>query len=114
MRYFGFAIADSMLPSGFLISKRSVPIDELKERIDSFTSCVNPSHQATIDAIRERYDLNIPVPESAPTISLSLGDSLAVMSVRGLPRGEHREWTREEIERATFECSEYQVVAMNQ
>jgi len=66
-------------------------------------SCLNPSHRLTIEAMRSRYGIDVPVPEKAPFANLAKGDSLVTMGVRGLPRLEDRhEYTQEEVVSATF------------
>ena len=49
--YFGFALADSMFNGDCTINRRSLSIEEVKERVaQGVESCCNPSHKATIDA----------------------------------------------------------------
>jgi hypothetical protein len=72
--------------------------------------CLNPSHAATINVMRERFGINIEIPARAPVVSLSLGDSVIVMGVSGLPRLEGRhEYTQDEINGAVFEFSRFRV-----
>lgn len=109
--YFGFAVADSMFPTTCTIRKQTLTSDQMKDRLQlGVEVCLNPSHQATIDAMKMRYEFVITIPEKAPIVSLKSGDSVLVMSVRGLPRleGGH-EYTTEEIEKATFAFSMYSV-----
>ncbi len=103
--YFGFAIADGMFPASCNVSRRPMTVEEVRDLLQQdYVSCCNPSHVETIAAARVRYGLDIAVPEKAPHVALTPGDSIAVMSVRGLPRlNEVRhEYTKEEIEKATF------------
>lgn len=103
--YFGFAVADGMFPSNCSVTRRPLSVEEVRDLLQQeYISCCNPSHAATIAAARTRYGLNISVPEKAPHVALKVGDKVAVMSVRGLPRlSESRhEYTEEEIEKATF------------
>lgn len=103
--YFGFAIADSMF-SGEHVNLRRETVDI--ERVRTLVSAgvipaLNPSHTATINAMQKRYGLYVQIPERAPLVSLLEGDSIVVMSVRGLPRREGvAEYTAEEIAAATF------------
>jgi hypothetical protein len=111
--FFSFAVADSMFSE--VILKRSV----LSERDlacligdgSGVVSCLNPSHKATIDAAKTRYGLEVPIPERAPQVVLNPGDCLVVMSVRGLPRldATRHEYTKTEIDSATFVFSLYEV-----
>lgn len=109
-KYFGFAIADSMTPERCTLKKEPLEKAMLKAEIESAIPCVNTSHQATIDALRERYGIQIIVPVVPPKISLDYGDELIIMSVRGLPRLiDRHEYTQQEIDNATFAFSIYTV-----
>lgn len=108
--FFGFALADSMFSGDCTITRRSLAAEEVRERAASFTPCLNPSHQATIDAMRARYGIEVLVPETPPRVVVNPGDSVVVMGVRGLPRlTDRHEYTEEEIAAATFTFSEYSV-----
>jgi len=107
--FFGFALANGMFDGEGEVSFRQVSVDEAKTviaeatRNNNLVSCLNPSHKPTIAAMRERYGLDIEVPEKAPFAKLGTGDKLVVMGVRGLPRLEGRhEYTEEEIQGANF------------
>lgn len=113
--FLGFAVADSMFGSSATIKKESLSIEAIKELINnngSVNSCCNPSHVATLDALKARYGCVVPVPEKAPQVSLKVGDSVVVLSVRGLPRldASRHEYTSEEIEKASFAFSKYTVL----
>lgn len=106
MIYFGFAVADSMFPAKCEVTRQPLTMENVKSIIQKYgvTPCLNPSHKPTIDAMRLRYGINLPIPETAPQVKLKIDDGLIVMSVRGLPRLEgRREYTEEEIATATFE-----------
>lgn len=108
--YFGFAIADSMLPDDADISKRKLEVDEAKQLIQNAVSCVNASHTATIEAMTERFGIQVEIPEKPPQVSLQYGDVLVVMGVRGLSRlTDRRHYTAEEIAGASFKFSKYSV-----
>lgn len=111
--YFGFALADSMFSDG-LITRRTLPIDEVKAFVESesgVVSCCNPSHGATIDAMNTRFGLGVAIPATPPRVSLQDGDSVIVMGVRGLPRlTDRHEYTDEEVAGATFVFSLYTFV----
>ena len=108
--FFGFAVADSMFPADCVVSRRKLTVEEVRGKLPRAEMCVNPSHKPTIDVAVAKYGLAISVPEKAPQVKLKGGDSVIVMSVRGLPRLEERhEYTHEEIERATFEFGEWTV-----
>lgn len=107
--YFGFAIADSMIPYGN-ITKSALSAEDAKEIVErqEIIPCLNPSHIATIEAMRERFDIQVEIPEKPPQVFLEKGDRLIVMSVRGLPRLTDRsQYTVEEIQGASFQFSLY-------
>lgn len=104
--YFGFAFSAAMLPTGTVsIVKIDLPLDEVKAALQKgVLYCLNPSHQATIDAARAKYGLDITVPEKPAQIKLGNKDSIIVMQVRGLPRlTDRHEYTSEEISNASFQ-----------
>ena len=108
--YFGFALADSMFPNHCSIVK--TPIDPFSEKgtIEEAVNCCNRSHLATVEAAEKRFGLTLEIPEKPPRVTLKKGDSIIVMGVRGLPRLEdRRHYDHEEIERATFIFSRYDV-----
>ncbi|MDO4700694.1 MAG: hypothetical protein Q4A69_08430 [Moraxella sp.] len=112
--FFGFAIADSMFASDCTITRKSLTADEAKVIISKGVEpCLNPSHQATINAMNSRFDIHVAIPEVAPKVLLQAGDSLLVMGVRGLPRldATRHEYTNDEIASATFVFSLYTVQA---
>jgi len=110
--YFGFGIAPSMFPNNCVIRRWPLSLEMLKDvlRVKEVTSCLNPSHVATIAAMREKFGLEVPIPEKAPVVSLQKGDTIIVMGVSGLPHLEGRhEYTTEEIAKAEFAFSVFQV-----
>jgi hypothetical protein len=109
--FFGFAIADSMFGGDVTIVRKVLSVEEAKAEIaEGVVSALNPSHKPTIDAMQARFGINIEIPAKAPMVSLKNGDSLILMSVRGLPRLEGRhEYTEDEIAKATFAFSKYTV-----
>lgn len=108
--YFGFAIADSMFAQNCVISRKQMSADEVREVAEKglLTTCLNPSHAATIHAMHERFGIDVAIPETPPKVELQSGDSLIVMGVRGLPRlTDRHEYSAEEIAAATFAFSIY-------
>lgn len=111
--YFGFAVADSMFQGDVTIARRCLSVEEAKAIIaGGVIACLNPSHQATIDAAKVRYGIEVEIPATAPKVSLGTGDQLVVMGVRGLPRldATRHEYTEDEIASATFAFSLYSVL----
>ena len=111
-KFFGFALADSMFREDCVIQRRTLTADEVRAmaKARELTPCLNPSHAATIDAMRQRYGIDIAIPATPPKISLGDGDSVVVMGVRGLPRlTDRHEYTPEEIKAASFSFSEYTI-----
>lgn len=109
--FFGFALADSMFNRDCVISRRTLSVEEVKERVtQGVESCCNPSHSSTINAMRSRFGINVSIPVTPPRVELGVGDSAIVMGVRGLPRlTDRHEYTVEEIAQATFSFAEYTV-----
>lgn len=109
--FFGFALADSMFSGDCEVSRSVLTLDDVRHFVSAgVLSCLNPSHKPTIEAMRARFGLSVEVPEKAPQVSLGSGDTLVVMSVRGLPRLEGRhEYTAEEVEKANFAFSAWTV-----
>lgn len=110
--FFGFALADSMFSGACTIERRPLSVEETKALVaQGVESCLNPSHQATIDAMRVRFGINVSIPASPPRVAVEVGDAVVVMGVRGLPRlTDRHEYSAEEIAQATFLFTEYRVV----
>ena len=109
--YFGFAIADGMFSDHAIICREGLSSEKAIAMISNgVTPCVNKFHTATIDAMQSRFGINVSIPDTPPRVTLDGGDSIIVMSVRGLPRlTESRHYTPQEIEKATFAFSSYRV-----
>jgi len=65
--YFGFALADGMFSEtggGCTIVRRTLTEDEVRDRVEKgLEPCLNPSHGATITAMRERFGIDVPIPD---------------------------------------------------
>ncbi|PIR93823.1 hypothetical protein COT97_04695 [Candidatus Falkowbacteria bacterium CG10_big_fil_rev_8_21_14_0_10_39_11] len=109
--YFGFALADSMFVGECTIDRHELTIEDVRRHVThGVTPCLNPSHQATIAAMRSRFGLDVAIPANPPRVELRSGDSLIVMGVRGLPRlTDRHEYSEAEIAAATFRFSFYYV-----
>lgn len=115
-KFFGFALADSMFSGDCTIVRSTITSEEVKKMAENgeLVPCLNPSHAATIAAMRERFGIEVEIPETPPKVVLNLGDALIVMGVRGLPRlTDRHEYTEEEINAATFTFSKYYVDDIN-
>jgi len=113
--FFGFAIADGMFANcsgDRVILRRKITAKQAAEIVkQGVEPCLNPSHAATIAAMRERFGIDVPIPSSPPRVSLRHGDCVVVMGVRGLPRlTDRHEYTEEEVASATFKFSVYEVI----
>lgn len=112
--FFGFGLADNMFGSfEGMIQRTPLSVDAARVILaqEGLNVCLNPSHALTIDAMRSRFNIDVPIPEKAPLASLEASDTLIVMGVRGLPRLEGRhEYTEEEISSAVFSFSSYTLV----
>lgn len=109
--FFGFALADSMFAGECAIRRRKLGAEQVAEKVAAGVEpCLNPSHAATIAAMRARFGLDVAIPAAPPRVCLGSGDSVIVMGVRGLPRlTDRHEYTDEEVAKATFEFAEYTV-----
>lgn len=109
--FFGFALADSMFAGDCRIVRRKLDVAMVEQRVKAgVSSCCNPSHQATIAAMRQRFGLDVAIPEAPTKVLLQSGDSVVVMGVRGLPRlTDRHEYTEDEVAKATFDFHEYTV-----
>lgn len=112
--YFGFALADSMFSGNVVIERRTLTLEEVAVAVArGVISCCIPSHYATINAMRNRFGLDVPIPETPPRVELRHRDAVIVMGVRGLPRlTDRHEYTDEEVAQATFAFTEYRVVRL--
>lgn len=71
-------------------------------------SCLNKSHPATLRALKTRCKIDLPIPEFPPRISLEIGDSIVLITLRGLPRHtKSYQYTDGEVARATFSFSRW-------
>ena len=108
MNYFGFALADSMFRGNGTIVRTAVSPEYVRENMVELIPCLNPSHVATINAMRGRFGIDLAIPEVPPRVELQHDDTVIVMGVRGLPRlTDRHEYTTEEIESATFSFTLY-------
>jgi hypothetical protein len=87
--YFGFAIADSMFPPFATIDKRPLGMGtrnyhDAKREIETAIPILNPSHTATIQAMNDRYGLQVTIPATPPKVALRAGDQVIVMGVQGI------------------------------
>jgi hypothetical protein len=113
--FFGFALSDSIFNDNVVITRRNLSTEEFKDKIKTAIPCLNPSHVATINALKERFGVEVEIPAQPPKISLEAGDSLIVLTVRGLPRlTDRHEFTKEEIDSATFTFAEIHVLTIRE
>ena len=102
--FFGFALAASMFANNCTITHKLLTTEEAKAMIAAgVTPCLNPSHQATIAAMQQRFGINVEIPTTPPKVVLNPGDKLIVMGATGLPRlTDRHEYTPQEIASAEF------------
>ncbi len=102
-----------MFAGDCVIERRVLSVEAVATLIaGGVVSCCNPSHEATIKAMRSRFGLTVDIPATPPRVVLRPCESIIVMGVRGLPRlTDRHEYTDDEIARATFVFSEYFVQA---
>jgi hypothetical protein len=102
--YFGFAVADGMFAGDVTVTRKVVSVETVRALVSGgVIPALNPAHISTINAMKQRFGLEVAIPERAPMVILNEGDQLIVMSVRGLPRREGvAEYTQQEVDGATF------------
>lgn len=104
--YLGLAFSASMLPTGTVtLRKKDLTVDQVKEVIgnENIVSCANPSHKATLLALKEKYGIDIPIPGKPIRVGLHSGDGMIVLQVSGLSRlTDRHEYTSEEIASSEF------------
>ena len=112
-RYINNAIADSMFDAtetAQMIIKMSITEAQAKEWLSRWDVWHggNPSHKNTWDAAAKRLgDSRLANPKGGK-LNMIHGDELLVVSLAGLPR-ETREFTDEEVSKATMSFSLYVV-----
>jgi hypothetical protein len=95
-KFIGLALSDTMFPAGSFW----LQINE-----HDIVSAANPSHASTFDALNRRFDIDLPVPERAPKVTLQSGDSIMVFQAN-LPRlVEGDRHTQDTVDNATFNFS---------
>jgi hypothetical protein len=91
--YVTLAISDTMFPHGCVAKKKTVSANYVKNFLraaEGVVSGLNPSHESTIETIKRRFDVDLPIPvkvtgQVAPKILLQAGDQLIVAQAQ-LPR----------------------------
>ena len=109
--FIGLAIADSMFGTTASITRRELTVEDVKSVLDEgVTSCCNPSHSLTLDALKQKHGIEVPVPEKAPFAKLTNGDRIVVLSAR-FPRrlNEGEVWTEEDVQKAEFKFGIWEV-----
>lgn len=109
--FVGLAMSSTMFRGDCTILREELSADEAKGLLSGdVLSCCNPSHSATLVALRERYDIVVLIPETAPKVTLEPGDSLLVLSARFSRRlNEGEKFSPEEVAAANFEFVVYLV-----
>lgn len=110
--YLGFNIADSMFDDvgDCLILRSKTDFLRVRNALKKgVVSCLNPSHKNTIAELERRYQVSLPVPARPERVTLKKGDTIIIISSRGLPRktGNIVEFSAEELKRASFNFATY-------
>jgi len=111
--FVGLAMSSTMFAGEVLLVRLPISASRAKRLVEDeeCVSCANPSHSATVDALREKFGISIPIPETAPKVTLESGDTLIVLSARfSLRLAEGERYSAEEIAAATIEFVAYAVV----
>ena len=107
MKYVGLAFSLSMLSEEYTHELRTYQVtpEDFKFAVsdEKIVSCCNPSHSATLQALKEKFGIDVPVPTTPPRVTMKAGDCLYVFQVSGLPRlTDRHEYNSEEIAKAKF------------
>lgn len=113
--FFGFAMSDAMFEGEVTVRRTVTNPEDIRAAAEAgeLIPCLNPSHMATIAAMEGKFGIHVPIPDTAPKVSLGAGDTLIVMGVRGLPRlgADRHEYTDEEVASATFSFARWDVLS---
>lgn len=110
--YITLAISDMMFPDDCSLTKKSVSAGFVRGFVrasEDIVSILNPSHTSTIGVIKRKFDIDLPIPEKAPKVSLQSGDQLIVLQAQ-LPRlAEGEVHSQETVENAAIKFSLWKV-----
>lgn len=111
--FVGLAIADSMFSAEVTAVRRPLSVEDVKTMVESGTviSACNASHENTLKALAVKHGIQVAA-QGAPKVSLEPGDSIIVLSVRGLPRLEGTtQYTDAQVDAASFAFGLWTVIA---
>jgi len=100
-----------MFPDEASMVKTSINHDRVRTTLQgsNVVSALNPSHASTIDVIKRKFWIDLPIPERAPKVSLQSGDQLIVIQAQ-LPRlAEGEVHSAETVENAAIKFSLWRV-----
>jgi hypothetical protein len=85
--FISLAVSATMFPENGNIHMEPLAPSEVQNILatESVVSALNPSHATTIDVIRRRFEIDLPIPERAPKVLLGYGDSVVILQAQ-LPR----------------------------
>jgi len=85
--YISLAVSATMFPvAGEIYMEECTPAQvSIAIRRRGAVSAANPSHKATLDAIKRKYNIEIPVEEKPPKVKLQDKDELIIVQAH-LPR----------------------------
>ncbi len=85
--FISLASSATMFPiNGTIDMSEAFPADvQHALHTDSFVSALNPSHKSTLDVIVRKFGIALPIPERAPKVVLTPGDTLLIIQAE-LPR----------------------------
>lgn len=108
--FVSLAISDTMFPDSCDLKKETIFPETVKLLLQGdVVSALNPSHASTIDVIRRKFDISLPIPERAPKVALQSGDSLIVLQAQ-LPRlAEGEVHSQETVENTKIKFSLWRV-----
>jgi hypothetical protein len=84
--YLSLAMSATMFPLPAHLSMRPLSPAQVKDAVAAgVVSALNPSHASTIEVIRRKFGIDLPIPERAPKVSLTPSDRLILIQAN-LPR----------------------------
>lgn len=85
--FISLAVSATMFPQDGTIEMQPLTPQEVNTilALEPVESALNPSHATTIDAIRRKFNIDLPIPAKAPKVFLNPGDSVIILQAQ-LPR----------------------------
>ena len=88
--YVGLNITDNMFPANCKLTRQTLTQDEVKTKLkgNGYQSCCPSQQKPLMQAVQKKTGLEIDTPANPSTPSLSEGDSILCLNIRGLTPGQ--------------------------